>query len=506
MDQSDPQSAEIADAQLQSFTEGQHAKRESSRDITMSLVSSEILSGDYGACGPDATENFQLIPDTELCPMKVFLKRWISVSPIVGPLFLMVVLNALKPGDLLLQCESLENIAARSLCTITAPSVKFFPTLGFTLCVLLLVWCVEHERAYYVMMRHKIMVDLQVGQRFAFWTTATLSFFFLAACLHMALKFFAGHPCAEDFSAKTDNDPCNHQYLLVSSFSELLRNPGVLDDPRNRLARDFLHRALIKFVTPGIVALVCLFGMLSLEDELLPLSKMLEDHPCRKYKDMGDCVYIQEPILRILISRGEDMRRSKESCTIEELLTEIREAALAAGCRALNSDPEVPSIDILSQLRTPKGQKSINGSIDRDLTEVSEDSLIGSIVPSRLLGLFELLNVEWWPVALLVRPNLIDSTSTLFRIISAAHFLAAFLGCGVMIGFIIRRIILDSLLVVNDYDHYYTLPFMICALFFELGLMLSWMLQTWRIGFATCSSYLSNPSDTPVTDENVATA
>jgi hypothetical protein len=352
-------------------------------------------------------------------------------------------------------------------------------------------------------MRHKIMVDLQVGQRFAFWTTATLSFFFAVACLHMTLKFFFGHPCGEDFSAKTDNDPCNHQYTLVSSFLDLVRNPAVLNDPRNRLAKEYMNRVFLKFVTPGIVALACLFGMLSLESELMPLSKMLEEHPCRAYRDMGEFVFIQEPVLRILISRGDGARMSKESCTMKQELMELRQAAIAAGCRILNTDPETPCIDVLSQLkaRQPKGEPS---GVDGDDTAITEDSIIDDIVPSQLYGIFELLQVDWWPLKLMVRPNLIDPESTLFRISSGVHFIVAFTSCVVVSGFLIRRIVLDCILVVNDFDHYYTLPFIICALCLELGLLLSWLHQTWRIGFGTCSSYLKNPSETLAPDESAA--
>jgi hypothetical protein len=190
----------------------------------------------------------------------------------------------------------------------------------------------------------------------------------------------------------------------------------------------------------------------------------------------------------------------KEFCKIEDVLLEVRQAALAAGCPVLSSDPESPCIDVLSKLQARPLRGEMDGDEKDNEAPVALESSgnISDFIPSKFHGISELLHLEWWPLKLLVQPNLIDSTSTSFRIIAGAHFLGAFVACGIILGFIIRRIIIDSILVVSDFDHYYTLPWNIFTLCLEFGFVLFWVHETWRIGYATCRSYLSNPSDAAV--------
>merc|ERR1719271_191479 len=162
-------------------------------------------------------------------------------------------------------------------------------------------------------MKHKIMVDLDAGKRFGFWVQVTLTSLFGFACLHFLLKFFCGHPC------NADQTVCDYaEYELKSTFAELLHNPAVLNEPRNHGAQHLLNMVVLKFVGPAIITITTLAGLLNIESELMPLSKIFEKEPCKVYRDLGNFVFVPEKTLRSVMNDGLEIGADGSECVVAD--------------------------------------------------------------------------------------------------------------------------------------------------------------------------------------------
>merc|ERR1719183_849173 len=97
---------------------------------------------------------------------------------------------------------------------------------------------------------------------------------------------------------------------------ELLFDPMIFYSKQNYQASRFLNIAVFKFFIPGGVSLLSLAGFLEFENELLPLSKILEGHPCRAYRDLGKFVYVPEVTLRSIV-RHEGLVIGQDGAEVE---------------------------------------------------------------------------------------------------------------------------------------------------------------------------------------------
>lgn len=414
---------------------------------------SKAVIADYGACvNPD--ELGHLIPEEHLSSLALLINGWSTLLPLLGPVCVIITLNYLNPDELAMECEMNHSIGVKMACAATIPAVRSFPRLAILLGLLLLAWRIAHERAYYILMSNRIMLDFQIGKRFGHWATITLVSLFSISLLHFMLKFFAGHPCPGG------HDHCQaDKYMLSSTLAELISNPNLLNDERNKYAKDFLNDVFLTFVMPSLVCLMTLNGLLNLESELMPLSKMLESHPRKAYRQLGCYAYVPEPVLRKLVARGVEAWHDDAACTIEDLCRELYEASKAEGCVVLG----MPDNDTTLKEQFVEARKA----------ETSDLTLSA--------GLAEVLNLYWWPVKLLLDINLTGEASINFQRFMGLHFAATLLAIIFMEVLASMRLLEYTRLLFTDPAHNHTALVPIAMLGTELYVEFTWMYQAQKL-------------------------
>jgi len=416
----------------------------------------------YGAIEPDEPElgSEGMIPAENLCPFRLLAKSWGMLAPVLGPLFVIVTLNAAAPHDLTMDCENHhEDLGAiKLMCALTLPGVRLFPRMGIILGLLLLAWRMTHERGYYCLMKNKVMVDLDAGKRFGFWVIVLLGSLFTVACLHLILKLFAGHPC-------TGDDICDpNDYMFKNNMSELLMDPRVFSSQKNYQAQHFLSMAVLKFVVPGVVCISSLGGLLNLENELIPLSKLLEKEPAKAYRNLGDFVYVPEQTLRTIIREDEEQKRSGQQglqigqadskCELPDLARALFEEAQKRGCIVLGST----AIPELAQ----------------ESPEIAEKVVNGSWVLARVK---EIMYIDWWPVKILVNTNLTGKQSRVFKQMIGIHYCGTILAILLMASLAIRRFAQYGSILFHGYGSNWAMIFPELMLIIELSCQFSWLYQ-----------------------------
>jgi hypothetical protein len=420
------------------------------------LVKPVIPGGDYGAC-QISTELDDMIPADNLSSLALFTKSWILLAPLLGPIFFIIALNFAKPHDLTMECEFRHTLAVEFACSATLPAVRIFPRFAISLGILLLAWRMVHERAYYILMSNRVMIDFQIGKRFGHWTIVCLAALFTLSLIHFFLKFFAGHPCPGGL------DNCElDKYMLNNTLLELFCNPYLLYDARNKHAKEFLDIAILQFVMPSALCLTTLGGLLNLEAELMPLSKMLEVHPRKVYHHLGTYVFVPESMIRQILRKDLGIGADSAECTIEQFCTEVHKVALEEACMMLGSGEEDPTA-----VEKMMGAPVMRDRQEKDLS-VSE-------------GFAELCHLDWWPTKLLLGPNLTGEACITFKRLMGLHFVAALVLIVMMEVLALIRVGAYLHLVVTNvaYSHTAVLPLLMLSteVFFES----SWVLQSHRL-------------------------
>lgn len=395
----------------------------------------------YGSClGPAELDD--MIPPENLCSSALFLKNWSILWPLLGPIVVIIVLNILHPHELTMDCDMHHSLAVELVCSVTKPAVRIFPRLSILLGLILLAWRMEHERAYYILMSNRIMLDFQVGKRFAHWVTITLVSLFIVSILHFCLKFFAGHLCPGGL------EHCQYdKYMMNNTPLELLQTPALFNDARNKQAKDFFNAALVKFVIPGAICLSTLFGLLNIESELMPMSKMVEAHPRKVYRQLSRYIFVQEPVLRKVLHEGLEIGTGDAECSIADVCKELYEKCQAEGCIILGS-PDDASV---FKRRTVKG-----------LTVLE--------------GVAEVLDIEWWPSAMLLNLNLAGENSVNFKKFMGLHFSVTIAAIAFMQVLAAIRIVDGFRFILTDFSHSHTVIITMLMVSVEIYVEVTWML------------------------------
>ncbi|CAE7315905.1 ACAD11 [Symbiodinium natans] len=237
-------------------------------------------------------------------------------------------------------------------------------------------------RAYYVLMRHRIMISFREGKRLGFKCGMGLSVIFLHALAHFCLMVAFGEPC--------DDDSCRGKHLDSSLSQDVLHNPATLEKDRTFILA--ATKLAVQYIVPGTLSLVFLFSMDDFVAELVPMGLFFSSKPCTRYKELEKYLHVKEDIMRSAVK--QIMGRRWEPCRFEEVCVQLREILQERRCRPL-------------------------GAADED-----EEPEVQEEPGSFLTGLRELVFLEWWPIQMLIDLPLVDEHSYIFNVFMSAHLFA----------------------------------------------------------------------------------
>mmetsp|Transcript_119687 Transcript_119687/g.284324 ORF Transcript_119687/g.284324 Transcript_119687/m.284324 type:complete len:446 (+) Transcript_119687:80-1417(+) len=339
-------------------------------------------------------------------PSTLLVLIWSGLGQILAPMALVVSYNnprlfssTPQESGFMMHCEG-HSFQVKSACDWTTPAVRIFPVLGLSLPVLLALWKMLHMRAYYVLMRNRIMISFREGRRLGFKCGMGLSVIFLHALAHFGLMVVFGKPC--------DDESCQGKHILNTSWKDLLYDPSSLEKDRTFILE--AKKLAVQYIVPGTLSLVFLFSMDDFVAELVPMGLFFASKPCARYQELEKYLHVKEDVMRSAVRQIMDRRL--DACRFEEVCVQLRSILQERHCRQL-------------------------GDIDED-----DEPLIAEAPGSFLTGLRELVFLEWWPIQMLIDMPLVDEHSYIFNVFMIAHLLATNIILGFSTFVIIRRVMI----------------------------------------------------------------
>merc|ERR1719343_1495195 len=92
-------------------------------------------------------------------PLTLLIGAYGEWIPVVIPLLVIQVAILSGSTDFNLFCAG-KSPLVKCACIWTQDAVKWFGAIGLTLRFSLLTWRLLHERAYYALLQHRILIDL----------------------------------------------------------------------------------------------------------------------------------------------------------------------------------------------------------------------------------------------------------------------------------------------------------------------------------------------------------
>ncbi|CAE7225570.1 ACAD11 [Symbiodinium pilosum] len=332
---------------------------------------------------------------------------WSALGPILAPMMLVISYNNPRlfyssadskgqESSFFMHCEG-HSFQIKSACDWTTPAVQIFPVLGLAIPVLLALWKLLHMRAYYVLMRNHIMLSFREGKRLGFKCGVALSVIFLHALAHFTLMVAFGHPC--------NDASCQGKHILNTSWEELLHDPSALSKDRSFILE--ATKLAVQYIVPGTLSVVLVFSMDDFVAELVPMGLFFASKPCTRYRELEKYLHVKEDIMRSAVK--QIMEQQLEPCRLEEVCQQLRGMLQERRCRQL-------------------------GDVDEEEEPlIEEDS-------SFLLGLREVVFLEWWPIQMLIDFPLVDEYSHFFNVFMIAHLFATNAILGFSTFVILRRV------------------------------------------------------------------
>lgn len=340
-------------------------------------------------------------------PSTLLVLIWSGLGQILAPMALVVSYNnprlfssTPQESGFMMHCEG-HSFQVKSACDWTTPAVRIFPVLGLSLPVLLALWKMLHMRAYYVLMRNRIMISFREGRRLGFKCGMGLSVIFLHALAHFGLMVVFGKPC--------DDASCQGKHILNTSWKDLLYDPSSLEKDRTFILE--ATKLAVQYIVPGTLSLVFLFSMDDFVAELVPMGLFFASKPCARYQELEKYLHVKEDVMRSAVRQIMDRRL--DACRFEEVCVQLRSILQERHCRQLGD------------------------TIDED-----DEPPIAEAPGSFLTGLRELVFLEWWPIQMLIDMPLVDEHSYIFNVFMIAHLLATNIILGFSTFVIIRRVMI----------------------------------------------------------------
>jgi len=347
-------------------------------------------------------------------PLTLLILIWGALGQILIPMAMVIGYNnprlfnnSPEGKDLdqgfFMNCEEAgHSFEVKSACDWTAPAVRLFPILGISLPVLLALWKLLHMRAYYVLMRNRIMISFREGKRLGFKCGMGLAVIFLHALAHFCLKVVFGEPC--------NDASCNGQHILNTGWKDFLQDPSSLEKDRTFIMA--ATKLAVQYIVPGTLSLIFLFSMDDFVAELVPMGLYFSTKSGTRYRELAQYLHVKEEMMDLAVRQLRQL--SLPPCHFEDVSAHLHKILEDKSCRRLGDSEETEKPD---EEMSPEG---------------------GSL----LRGLRELVLLEWWPIQLLIDLPLTDQHSYTFNAFMTAHLLVtnAIISFGIFVMF--RRMLI----------------------------------------------------------------
>jgi len=199
----------------------------------------------------------------------------------------------------------------------------------------------------------------------------------------------------------------SEHHMLGSGMTarHVLTHPADLLEPENAEGFAFVTRCAITFVGPSAMALFFLKRCDNLEHELIPLSTMYQGAWDSAHEHMGESLVVSESIAEEILDGG------------------VMVDVLQCGKSPTDTETNEQEQDVWEVFRGQLMAHDNTHFIQQDkrtwhakMTE--KVSLVGKVSPSSLYNSF---NRPWWPLGILLKPDMSEEDPFEFRKILWAH-------------------------------------------------------------------------------------
>lgn len=322
-------------------------------------------------------------------PLTLFIDAWAQLAPVLAPVALIVIFNNkdtfskvdLREHSFIMNCaHNTDAIAA--LCSYSRPAVRLFPVWASVCGVLMAAWKMLHTRAYYVLMKHRIIILFHDGRRTSFYVGIAVCLVYLVVVFHFCLMLLYDWPC-------NDEATCGKELFLNNTVRQIVVNPRLLSSKENKYLLPMIKKMVTLYLVPGIVAVLFLFRMDDLVAQLVPMSQYFQDGAQKRYQALGRFVLVPESmayqIVETILEQEPGMKHVVTACRLFKRIAheDFQCTELSATC-----DQEQ----------------------EKHVREHAE-GLAGGM----LRGIKSLFLMNWWPSKLLLTLPVADEDSSTFR-------------------------------------------------------------------------------------------
>lgn len=285
----------------------------------------------------------------------------------------------LREHSFIMNCaHNTDTIAA--LCSYSRPAVRLFPVWASVCGVLMAAWKMLHTRAYYVLMKHRIMILFHDRKRTSFYVGVAVCLMYLVVAFHFGLMLLYDWPC-------NDEATCGKERFLNNTIRQVITNPRLLSSKENKYLLPMVKKMVTQYLVPGIVAVLFIFRMDDLVAQLVPMNQYFQDGARKRYHALGKFVLVPEQvayqIVETILGQEPGIKHVSEACRLFK--------------RVAHEDFQCTELSTSSD--------------EEEQERKHADGLAGGIAQ----GIKSLLLMNWWPSKLLLTLPLADEDSSTFK-------------------------------------------------------------------------------------------
>mmetsp|Transcript_5900 Transcript_5900/g.10670 ORF Transcript_5900/g.10670 Transcript_5900/m.10670 type:complete len:412 (+) Transcript_5900:77-1312(+) len=285
-----------------------------------------------------------------------------------------ITLTVYTSNDLFVRCNSREQpLFVAFACECTKSSMRSFVLLAMVVSLLIALRQIVRQRMYYEMLRRGVLLDFE--------TVRPLHdplFLLLTACLLLSLS-----------------------HVLVAFWQ-------CLDSGKSeKVFLRFLKLIAVEYLAPCCVFMALLFSAYDTENQLLPLSKYVEEDPPTARALLAQMTIVLEASAAEAVEQGQHIPVGLSTCTSDESL-----AALVAACE---------QVSVLED-------------------EEGAASFAQSLLENARVEKYTRFVAEMWPARALLDPRIQDESSARFK-----RVWYAVNGCAIPLTFLVLLFFLSQL-------------------------------------------------------------
>lgn len=369
--------------------------------------------------------------------LTLLIDAWVKLAPVLAPVMLIIVFNNrdafheqdLRQHSFIMNCAHNTDVVA-ALCSFSRPWVRLFPVWVAVVGVLMGAWKMLYTRAYYVLMKHRIMVTFPQKQRLGFKLGVVVSLIYSLVIFHFTLLLLYDWPC-------DDENTCGNERFLNNTIMELVTNPALLTSNKNQYFVPMAKKFVMQYLVPGALALAFLFNMDNFVELLVSMDVYFQKDAYQRYGALGDFVVVTEPVAKqvviAMLEQDTPVTDISQACQI------FKSIAMDHGCGYLGTGKPITHDKARSSCKDAANQEHA-GACTRTCKAIQH-----------------LILLDWWPAKLLMSFNLEDEESRTFKKAIVGYLSQAIIIIVIMAVLTLRRFILlalgDGLNLKNGFDN-----------------------------------------------------